>query len=240
MVTTIDGAGTDETVWLGWPAPDAWPRLALTIEGPPLVVAPHPDDEILGVGGLLALLGDAEVVAVTDGEASHPDSTVYKPAELAEIRCDETRAALDRLGLTGAPVHHLGHPDGGIDQHALTATLTGLLTPGRWCLATWRGDGHPDHEAVGRAAAAACAATGARLLEYPIWAWHWATPNDDRVPWQRAHRIELTAGAQAAKAAAIQEFTSQIMALGPEPGDAPILPPHVLDRFARPFEMVLI
>jgi hypothetical protein len=60
------------------------------------------------------------------------------------------------------------------------------------------------------------------------------------VPWQRAHRIELTAGAQAAKAAAIQEFTSQIMALGPEPGDAPILPPHVLDRFARPFEMVLI
>jgi LmbE family N-acetylglucosaminyl deacetylase len=67
-------------------------------------------------------------------------------------------------------VHRLGQPDGGIDEDALAAALEPLLGPGRWCLATWRADGHPDHEAVGRAAARACTATGARLLEYPVWA----------------------------------------------------------------------
>jgi LmbE family N-acetylglucosaminyl deacetylase len=238
MVTPIVGTGTDESRWLDWPAVRSWPDLALTPPMPPLVVAPHPDDEILGVGGILALIGQAEVVAVTDGEASHPDSTVYTQAELSAIRQDETRRALCYLGLPEAPVHRLAHPDGHIDEAALTAFLTAELTPGRWCFATWRGDGHPDHEAVGRAAATACAAIGAVLLEYPIWMWHWAEPDDERVPWDRVHGVDLSESAQWAKAAAIAEFTSQIGPLGPEPGDAAILPPHVLARFRRPFEVI--
>ena len=238
MVTPIVGGGTEELRWRDWPAVSSWPPLGPAPATAPLVVAPHPDDEILGVGGLIALLGAAEIVAVTDGEASHPDSTVHTPGELAVIRREETRRALEQLGVPAARVHRLGHPDGGIDEAALTVTLTGLLTPGRWCVATWRGDGHPDHEAVGRSAAAACAATGARLLEYPIWTWHWAVPDDERVPWERARRIDLTPAAELAKAAAIGEFTSQIYDLGPAPGDAAILPPHVLARFARPFEVL--
>jgi LmbE family N-acetylglucosaminyl deacetylase len=237
MVTEIAGAGTTEDSWRAWPALAALPPLGLDL-GRPLVVAPHPDDEILGVAGLMAMLGAADVVAVTDGEASHPGSTVYTPAQLAAIRRGETAVALDRLGLAGGVVHRLGQPDGGIDADAVTTALTGLLTRGRRCLATWRGDGHPDHEAVGRAAAAACAATGAILLEYPIWTWHWADPGDDRVPWHRARRIDLTPGARAAKAAAIEAFPSQIHPLGPAEADAAILPPHVLARFARPFEVV--
>ena len=238
MVTVIEGAGTDDTRWRSWPALADLPALTVDPPGPPLVVAPHPDDEVLGVGGLLALLGDAEVVAVTDGEASHPGSTVHTQAQLAALRRRETAEALRRLGLGGTPVVHLGQPDGGIDENALTAALIARLTPGRWCLATWRGDGHPDHESVGRAAAAACATTGARLLEYPIWAWHWARPGDDRVPWDRARRIDLPGAARQAKEAAIQAFPSQIADLGPDPADAAILPPHVLARFRRPFEVV--
>ena len=238
MVTPIIGAGTAESRWQAWPAMTRWPLLDLPDTGVPLVVAPHPDDEILGVGGLLALLGAAEVAAVTDGEASHPESRVYTPETLAEVRRHETTNALTRLGLRDAKVHRLGHPDGGIDEATLATQLADLLSPGRWCLATWRGDGHPDHEAAGRAAAAACAATGAVLLEYPIWTWHWAEPDDERVPWHRARRIELPPKVQAAKAHAVAAFRSQITALGPAPGDAPVLPPHVLARFARPAEVV--
>jgi LmbE family N-acetylglucosaminyl deacetylase len=238
MVTPIEGAGTAEADWTAWPEPGTWPVLDLADAGRPLVVAPHPDDEILGVGGLLAVLGAGEIVAVTDGEASHPGSTVYTPARLAVVRQQETRTALERLGLPDAVVHRLGQPDGGIDQAAVTAALIHLLSPGQWCVATWRDDGHPDHEATGRAAAAACAATGAVLLEYPVWTWHWATPGDDRVPWHRARRIDLPPAARAAKASAVDAFTSQIAALGPDPADAPILPPEVLARFARPFEVV--
>jgi LmbE family N-acetylglucosaminyl deacetylase len=240
VVTAIEGGGTGEATWLGWRQLDGWPALALDPADPPLVVAPHPDDEILGVGGLLAMTGAADVVAVTDGEASHPQSTVYTKEKLAAVRRQETSAALRRLGLDPARVHRLGQPDGGIDEAALAEALVPLLWPGRWSYATWRGDGHPDHEAVGRAAAAACELTGGRLLEYPVWMWHWAVPGDDRVPWERARRIDLARSVQTKKRAAMDEFRSQIEPLGPAPGDAPILPPAVLARFERPFETVLV
>lgn len=238
MVTIIAGPGTGERAWRTWDAPRTWPELDLRTAGTPVVVAPHPDDEVLGVGGLLARLRRAEVVAVTDGDASHPDSRVYDRATLARLRRAETTRALVRLGLGAPRVHRLGQPDGGVDEAAVTAALAALLSPGRWCLTTWRGDGHPDHEAVGRAAAAACAATGARLLEYPVWTWHWAHPGDRRVPWHRACRIGLGQAHRHAKARAVAEFVTQIRPLGPDPADAPILPPQVLARFARPYEVV--
>jgi LmbE family N-acetylglucosaminyl deacetylase len=232
----IAGAGTPEAVWRPWLDRQPLPELDLARLGRPLVVAPHPDDEVLGVGGLLALAGVAEVVAVTDGEGSHPGSTALGAADLRRIRPAESARALARLG--DVAVHRLRQPDGGVDEPALTATLSALLTPGRWCLATWRADAHPDHEAVGRAAARACAVTGARLLEYPVWAWHWAVPADPRLPWQAAWRITLPPAAYAAKAAAVREFRSQVEPIGPAPADAAVLPPAVLDRFHRRYEVV--
>ncbi|WP_431934515.1 PIG-L deacetylase family protein [Micromonospora sp. RP3T] len=246
MVRPIVGAGTDERTWRAWPAPATWPALAVAGRAPtapPLVVAPHPDDEVLGVGGLVAMLGGgagAEIAVVTDGEASHPGSTVHSPAELAAIRRAETATACGLLGVAPAAIDHLGHPDGAVDETALVDALTARLTPGRWCVTTWRGDGHPDHEAVGRAAAIACRRTGATLLEFPVWTWHWAEPDDPEVPWHRARRIDLTEAARSAKRAAIDAFHSQIRPLGPAPADAAILPPHVLARFARPYETVFV
>ncbi|MFE9914766.1 PIG-L deacetylase family protein [Micromonospora sp. NPDC005553] len=242
MVKPIVADGTDERRWAAWSAPATWERLSLTFTGAtaPLVVAPHPDDEVLGVGGLLSMVDGAQVIVVTDGEASHPGSRVYGRAELAAIRRAETAAACQLLGVPRSDVHHLGQPDGAVDETSLTEVLCRRLRPGQWCLTTWRGDGHPDHEAVGRAAALACQHTGAVLLEFPIWAWHWAVPDAPEVPWHRARRVDLTEGARAAKARAINEFPSQILPLGPEPADAAILPPNVLARFARPYETVFI
>ncbi len=232
----VVATGTPENQWAAWPAPASWPTLELDPAMTPLVVAAHPDDEVLGVAGLMKLLGQADLVAVTDGEASHPDSTVHTAQELAQIRTAETMQALTRLGLRAALVHRLGQPDGRIDEDLLTNQLSKLLSPGRWCVATWRGDGHPDHEVVGRAAARACTRAGARLLEYPIWMWHWATPSADDIPWHRACRVELSTAAVTAKQAAIAAFSSQITALGPAEADAAVLPPHVLAHFSRPYE----
>jgi hypothetical protein len=72
MVTAIVGDGTAEEVWRRWLDRMPLPEVELADLGTPVVVAPHPDDEVLAVGGLLALAGAAELVAVTDGGASHP------------------------------------------------------------------------------------------------------------------------------------------------------------------------
>jgi len=68
-----------------------------------LVVAPHPDDESLGCGGLIATLGKLGrmvfVVFVTDGSASHRASHLWSRQRLANLRKEEATEALSRLGL---------------------------------------------------------------------------------------------------------------------------------------------
>lgn len=236
----IDGDGTTEASWRPWLARVAWAPLDLDrlIRRRVVVLAAHPDDEVLGAGGLLRRLADAggEVVFVwaTDGDASHPASTVFSRSELAARRREEARVALDRLGMGTVRGIHLGLPDGEVERHAddLRQALRRVVGHDDLLIAPWRGDGHPDHEAVGRVAAM----LDQPLIEYPIWMWHWAQPGDRRVPWHRVR--EVAAIDVAAKAAAIDAFTTQIHPIGPDPADAAILPSHVLDRFRRTTELV--
>jgi LmbE family N-acetylglucosaminyl deacetylase len=138
-------------------------------------------------------------------------------------------------------VVRLGLPDGGVaeDGDELAGCLTSLLAPGVVCVAPWIRDGHPDHDATGRAAAAACAATGATFLTYMVWTWHWATPGDDQVPWSRCRRLDLTRAERTRKRWAVGAFASQIAALSAAPGDEAILVPEMLEHFDRPYEVFL-
>lgn len=135
----------------------------------------------------------------------------------------------------------LGLPDGALADHEdeLTESLAEILAGvavGTWCAATWRGDGHPDHEAVGRAAAKACARIGTVLVEYPIWMWHWAAPGDPTVPWEMAHSVPVSEWALDRKRHAAQCFRSQFE---PEAqGLAPVLPAFVLQRLLAVGEVV--
>ncbi|MCX4098582.1 PIG-L deacetylase family protein [Nocardia sp. alder85J] len=242
-VIDVHTTGPADSTWAGWrercpPLPIRhWRRL--------IVVAAHPDDEILGAGGLLALAAAAAmtvtIVVATDGEASHPGSVTHDPARLARLRAAESRRAATELGLA-APLR-LGLPDGRLAEfeHRLTADVRGLLgeqrTPGLRCVAPWRHDGHPDHEAAGRAAAAACASIGARLLEYPVWMWQWADPDHPRVRRTDPAALSLTATARAAKHRALHCFPTQTEPLSTDPADAPILPGHILRRFTGPTEI---
>ncbi len=135
----------------------------------------------------------------------------------------------------------LGLPDGGLPQHrpALEQSLANLLQATDTVFATWRYDGHPDHEAVGQAARTCCARAGAKLIEVPIWMWHWAHPDDPRVPWHRAVRLAIPPQYLALKQLAVRQHRSQ---LEPDPstGQEPVLTPWILDRLLRPTETFFI
>ncbi len=149
-----------------------------------VIIAPHPDDEVLGCGGLLqglAALGRAlQLISVTDGSASHPGSRRWPVERLSVVRPQESAQALHRLGL---PLHSLKWLRAGFTDSQVAARETQLvefiqryLKPNDVVFTTWREDGHCDHEAVGRASAKAAQAVGATLYELPVWTWHWATP----------------------------------------------------------------
>jgi len=80
-----------------------------------LVLAPHPDDEVLGASGLLAGTlrrgGRARVIVATDGAA---DGRGERAVRLAATRESETRRALGRLGLGAGDVTFLGYADDGL------------------------------------------------------------------------------------------------------------------------------
>jgi LmbE family N-acetylglucosaminyl deacetylase len=230
--------GTPVRDWLSVGRP---PPLDVTECARLVVIAPHPDDETLGFGATVAQLAasgvEVQVVSVSDGGAARPDATASERQRLEAARHEELLRAADVLGVQ-RPLS-LGLPDGQLATHEsrlidlLVAILDGC-PPGSWCAATWRGDGHPDHETVGRAAAVASAHTGATLLEYPVWMWHWATPDDADVPWDRAYSVPLTDWALERKSQAAQCFRSQFEPYGAEA----VLPPFVLDRLMTVGEIV--
>jgi LmbE family N-acetylglucosaminyl deacetylase len=237
----IDAPGTDERIWGAWPWLSTLPGSGLAALGrvrSAVILAAHPDDEVLGAGGLISMLAvsgaQLRVVAVTDGERSHRGHASRKA--LASRRAAETDAALHALGARAPEVVRLGLPDTGLAAHEdeLTKAIAPLVAGFDLCLAPWDGDLHADHEAVGRAARAT--ARGPLYL-FPIWMWHWATPGDHRVPWDGALRIPLPPTTANRKRSAINCFASQLEDRGH--GLGPVLPPGDVAHFTRAMEVLL-
>lgn len=92
--------GTSERVWLRSIAVTRAPEVDWGKRGRVVVVvvAPHPDDETLAAGGTISMLVrrgfTVDVVAVTDGEASHPGSRTTTPDQRREVRAGEQLRAL--------------------------------------------------------------------------------------------------------------------------------------------------
>jgi LmbE family N-acetylglucosaminyl deacetylase len=245
----ISGVGTPEGEWIGWPGLTQAPEIDLDALVPngrrAVVVAPHPDDEVLGTGGLLARLSASSreilIVAATDGEASHPGSLRWPPHALAVQRALERRTALRHLGIERAAVIQAHLRDGALasDEEALTTFLSLHCGKNDVLFVTWRFDGHPDHEAAARAVLRHAAATGAKVVEVPVWGWHWAVPADPRVPWSRARRVPLDPLLLARKRGAVACFVSQTEPDGSTGRDA-ILPAWALARLLRPYEVVFL
>jgi len=147
----------------------------MSVERQPLrlmAVLAHPDDESLGLGGVLARYAaegvETTVVTATRGERGRfrgeRDGPLHPgPEGLARIRETELRAAAKVLGVR-APIL-LGYPDGALDQ-ADPREAVGRIAA---CMRTARPDvvltfgpdgayGHPDHIAISQLTGAAIVA----------------------------------------------------------------------------------
>ena len=184
-----------------------------------VVVAPHPDDEVLTVGGLIGRLitigAEVIVVSVTDGGNAYPQLVGHD--ELAARRRREQERSLDRLGVAPGHRRFLSIRDGSIasQEDALVHALTELLEPTTTIVAPWTHDVHTDHEAVGRAAERAALQSGCTLWYSLFWAWH----ADDLDAFDDVDLIavELNADERNSKAEALCCHESQLAVNGGEP-----------------------
>ena len=237
-----DGNGTAAADWHRRAAAEPLPALDLDGVRRVIVVAAHPDDETLGAGGLVAQAArrgiEVHLVCLTDGEGSHPHSPTHDRGTLARRRRGELHAAARSLGVADGAIEFRGLPDGAVAEHTtdVTTAIVDLgVRPGTVVVAPFREDGHPDHEAAGRAAAAACRRTDAELWEYPVWFWHWADAGDQR--WSRLSALPLSAEDRTAKSRAIAAHASQVAPLSDQPGDETLLGPELLEHFRGDHEL---
>jgi LmbE family N-acetylglucosaminyl deacetylase len=205
-----------------------------------LVIAPHPDDETLGCGGLIARLcasgAKVRVVAVTDGEHAYPDDAL--PDDETEVRGTREReqmAALACLGAGKAEVYRLRLTDSGVGdaEEKLAALLEPLVEPTTHVIAPWPHDFHPDHEASGRAAKKVARACGAKLTYWFFWTWHRGTV--EMLDGLELVRLSLSEEEQRRKREALACHASQ---LAHAEGGA-ILPEDLREPAYRPFEVYL-
>ena len=136
------------------------------IEGAALVLAPHPDDEILGCGGAVLRHVDAgdpvTVVVFTDGAAA--SGAADHAGDYVAMRQAESRAAAQVLGY-GAP-HFLNYPDRGLTyDEDLVARVASLIAIHRPAIvyAPSIYEVHPDHRALAFAAIEAVRRRGGPL-----------------------------------------------------------------------------
>ncbi|MBB4126586.1 LmbE family N-acetylglucosaminyl deacetylase [Xanthomonas translucens] len=242
----IHGDGTPESAWQRSPWLAALPqrRIEDLLAGARrvVVVSPHPDDEALGCGGAIACARRLRLpvclIAVTDGEACYPGDPYWTPQRLRDVRRAELAAAAQCLGLDADAICHLRIADGhvGPREFVVAELIHAHLHAGDLVLTTWRHDGHPDHEAAARAVRRAVAASDAHMAEFPVWAWHWMDADAPQQALQGAVRYALDTADWQAKQQALRCFASQLGTAQPAV-PAPILPPQVLERFTRRFEV---
>lgn len=215
------------------------------------VIAPHPDDETLGCGGLIALARSegrpVRVVILSDGTASHPGSREYPPDRLRIVRQQESAAALEMLGVARQDIHFLNITDGAIPAAGgeLTAVAREVLSivrsveggPGTIAV-TWRDDQHADHKAAYAVAHQVHLWLPAvRLIEYPIWGRY--APNDVEATGDLSgYRLDI-AGEVERKGRAILLYRSQVSDMIADDPKAKPLPERFLEHFRRPYEVFL-
>lgn len=206
-----------------------------------VLVAPHPDDEVLSSGLLLAMAAerrlDVRVVAVTGGEAAYPGQD---PDELTQIRRGEQLAALAEVGIGTEQVTRCALPDGRVAEHLdrLTSVIARHLdeSVATLLVAPSIHDWHPDHEACGRAARSALDLLGGRERLVHWSSLFWAHHHPDRLLTSRPRLIRLRGETPqvAARARAVARHRSQFIA--PE-NEQPVLDSTLIAHLALPVEL---
>lgn len=219
--------------------------------GPILVVAPHPDDESLGCGGLIAASvrsGErVHTVFVTDGGASHRNSASWTRTQLAARREEEALEALKRLGAERSARSFLRLPDADMPSPnssaymVAKAHLTSILrhlSPAL-VIVPWRRDPHCDHRDSWALVMDSLSAAdhSCEILEYAIWLDELGLQEDRPRPSEMERLSFDISDVMDAKRHAVRAHRSQLGELIADDSSAFVLSERTIDRLTGPEEV---
>lgn len=180
-------------------------------KGRVLIVAPHPDDEVIGCGGLIArLVGEGRtphIIIMTGGEGSHRSCCLTSDNDIKTARRRLTRNALNILGVKEEYIHELDFPDGGISAtHPEADKLSRLISeisPDMIFVPHW-GEGWPDHINTAEIVKN-MVSDDIKIYEYCVWMWYYRQKHLD---WSKATKLKMTQKEHSQKLSAITAYTT--------------------------------
>ena len=189
------------------------PRREFVPDGKVLIVAPHPDDEVIGCGGLITRLVKGgnipEIIVMTGGEGSHGKDGM-DAGTLIKARRGLTRNALSVLGVPESNLHELDFKDGGISSDSeQVPRLKGLIdsmAPDIVLVPHW-GEGWSDHVLTARIVKG-LVPSSVQVWEYCVWMWYyniWCG-----LDWDNAASLHLSPEERKLKIKAVDAYISPL------------------------------
>lgn len=184
----------------------------IEITGLTLILAPHPDDETIGCGGLITNLvtkaNPPHVAILTGGGGSLRNHSDISEETVIEARRKLTIDSARELGLPEANIHFLDFKDGSISARPETEmerlrSLIAELKPAN-ILVPHSGEGWPDHLAA-REIGSSLAPANTNVWEYCVWMWYYNVWNLD---WHNACKLHLSPAEHKAKLRAVHAYVT--------------------------------
>ena len=218
-------------------------------EGGLVVVAPHPDDESLACGGIIAEACSqgrpTRIIVVSDGTGSHPASRTHPAERLRELREEETRQAARELGFHPRDIIFLRLPDRFVPSEGPSAfeaadKILACVTDvdAKALFVSWRHDPHCDHQASYHLSREVQRRLPyLKLYEYTVWGE--TLPADTPVaPYREGFRLCIAENLEK-KRLAIAAHRSQTTDLIKDDPNGFRLTNADIARFAGPFEFFI-
>ncbi len=193
-------------------------RPHINLSGKIIILAPHPDDEALGCGGLIARLcaenNPPHIAVLTGGGGSLCGRSDISETEVVNVRRKLTLDSARQLGLPEENIHFFDFKDGNISAHpesemSRLRMMINDLSPDN-ILVPHNGEGWPDHLAT-RDIGIELAPENASVWEYCVWMWYY---NVWRLDWKNAAVLRMSDIEHSAKLRAVEAYVSPLAPCG--------------------------
>lgn len=193
-------------------------RAILQLPENTVIIAPHPDDEVIGCGGLIQALIERctppHVIILTGGESSHRGCCNITESDIIDARHQLTMKAAATLGLPESHIHCLHYPDGSVDsKHSETAKLSSLLlqlSP-KALFVPHSGEGWNDHTKVAGIIKEVTKQHTIDIYEYCVWMWYYNVWNLD---YKNARILKMSTAQHKRKLQAIAQYVTPLAPCG--------------------------
>ena len=188
-------------------------------KGTILIIAPHPDDEVIGCAGLIQQSlnqGINLVICIlTGGEASHQTCCKIAPQTVKAARHELAQKIDTQLGVPLSNLYFLNFTDGKISKDSTEVeqlkSIIKKTKPDSIYIPHQKGEGWSDHIEAGNIIKELCRNNSASIYEYCVWFWYYNVWSLDL---KNAYILQMTSKEHQNKLQAIHDYITPLAPCG--------------------------